>query len=86
MDFRLWERRTTVHDSDGFAFELLGIEDLVMAKKTQRDKDWPMIRRLVDAHYDEFQRSPMTTAFGFGCVNREPQKFSSGWVWNSRTC
>jgi hypothetical protein len=25
---------------------------LVLAKKTQRDKDWPMIRRLVEAHYE----------------------------------
>jgi len=25
------------------------IEDLVKAKKTQRDKDWPMIRRLIEA-------------------------------------
>lgn len=51
----LWERRTTLEDSDGTVFELLGIEDLIQAKKTQRDKDWPMIRRLVDAHYEEFQ-------------------------------
>lgn len=48
----LWERRLTMQDDSGTSFELLGIEDLVQAKKTQRDKDWPMIRRLVDAHYD----------------------------------
>jgi hypothetical protein len=29
----------------------MGIHDLVKAKKTQRDKDWPMIRRLVESHY-----------------------------------
>ncbi len=45
----------TLQDSDGTTYEILGIEDLVQAKKTQRDKDWPMIRRLVDAHYDEFK-------------------------------
>lgn len=49
----LWEQRTTIEDTEGFVYELLGIEDLVKAKKTQRDKDWPMIRRLVDAHYDQ---------------------------------
>lgn len=54
----LWERRTTLEDSDGTVFELLGIDDLICAKKTQRDKDWPMIRRLVDAHFDEFQNDP----------------------------
>jgi hypothetical protein len=30
---------------------LLSLPDLVQAKKTQRDKDWPMIRRLVESHY-----------------------------------
>jgi hypothetical protein len=29
----------------------MNIEDLVRAKKTQRDKDWPMIRALVEAHF-----------------------------------
>lgn len=54
----LWTRRTTLEDADGMTYELLGIEDLIGAKKTQRDKDWPMIRRLVDAHYDEFASDP----------------------------
>ncbi|MCA9225997.1 MAG: hypothetical protein KDA47_10320 [Planctomycetales bacterium] len=54
----LWQRRTTIQVADGFDYELLGIEDLVRAKKTQRDKDWPMIRRLVDAHYDRHQDTP----------------------------
>lgn len=54
----LWQRRTSIEDKDGFVFELMGIEDLVKAKKTQREKDWPMIRRLVDAHYDEFRNEP----------------------------
>jgi len=54
----LWKRRMSVEDDAGMVYELLGIEDLVNAKKTQRDKDWPMIQRLVDAHYDEFQLNP----------------------------
>lgn len=54
----LWERRTTIEDSDGTIYQILGIEDLVKAKKTQRDRDWPMIRRLVDSHYAEFQTEP----------------------------
>jgi hypothetical protein len=48
----LWERRTTLADAAGVQFEVLGIHDLVKAKKTQRDKDWPMIRRLVESHYE----------------------------------
>jgi hypothetical protein len=50
----LWRRRTTVELPDGSAFDLLSLPDLVRAKKTQRDKDWPMIRRLLEA--DFFQR------------------------------
>lgn len=68
----LWERRMTLQDADGTTYELLGIEDLVKAKKTQRDKDWPMIRRLVDAHYEEFRDSP----------NEEQIRF---WLRESRT-
>jgi len=48
---RLWKRRTTIELPDGTHCELLSLPDLVQAKKTQRDKDWPMIRRLVEAHY-----------------------------------
>ncbi|WP_310569950.1 hypothetical protein [Gemmatimonas sp.] len=52
----LWERRTTIALADPSSTEeilvdLLSLGDLVQAKKTQRDKDWPMLRRLVDASY-----------------------------------
>jgi len=46
----LWSRRTTLETDDG-SIEILSLPDLVNAKKTQRDKDWPMITRLVEAHY-----------------------------------
>ena len=45
----LWERRTTLQGEDGSIYELMSLPDLVQAKKTQRDKDWPMIRRLIEA-------------------------------------
>jgi hypothetical protein len=48
---KLWRRRTTIELPDGTKCELLSLPDLVLAKKTQRDKDWPMIRRLIEAHY-----------------------------------
>ena len=51
----LWERRVTIvlpsETMGDVAVGILGLEDLVAAKKTQRDKDWPMIRRLVDASH-----------------------------------
>jgi hypothetical protein len=52
---KLWKRRTTIELPDGTPCDLLSLPDLVQAKKTQRDKDWPMIRRLLEAHY--FQHS-----------------------------
>ena len=48
---KLWARRTTVTLSDGFSADLMSLPDLVKAKKTQREKDWPMLTRLVEAHY-----------------------------------
>ena len=54
----LWARRTTVLMDDGEPLELLSLPDLVRAKKTQRDKDWPMIRRLIEADYRSNWRQP----------------------------
>ncbi len=48
---KLWDRRTSIEMPDGTRCDLMALPDLVQAKKTQRDKDWPMIRRLVEAHY-----------------------------------
>ncbi len=46
----LWARRTTIEVA-GEPIDLLAMEDLARAKKTQRDKDWPVIRRLVEQSY-----------------------------------
>ena len=53
----LWERRTTVELPDEGPVDVLALPDLVSAKKTQRDKDWPMIRRLVEVHYLTFRET-----------------------------
>ncbi len=45
---KLWKRRRTVKPKEGGTIEVIGLEDLVQAKKTQRDKDWLMLRRLVE--------------------------------------
>ena len=47
----LWNRRTEIELPEVCAVPVIALEDLVRAKKTQRDKDWPMIRRLIEADY-----------------------------------
>ena len=53
----LWERRTTIV-LDDIEANLLSLPDLVNAKKTQRSKDWPMIQRLIDAHWFQHRHDP----------------------------
>jgi hypothetical protein len=60
----LWGRRTTL-ETAGDAVDVLSLPDLVTAKKTQRDKDWPMIARLVDAHYARHAHAPDDTMHDF---------------------
>ena len=55
---KLWSRRVTIELPDGTICNLISLPDLVRAKKTQRDKDWPMIRRLVEAHYFQHLEKP----------------------------
>jgi len=67
----LWPRRTTA-EIEGHSIDLLSLPDLITAKKTQRDKDWPMIRRLVEAHYVSYS----------GASNAEREVF---WLRECRT-
>jgi hypothetical protein len=53
----LWARRTTLLFEEE-ALEVMALPDLVAAKKTQRDKDWPMIRRLVEVNYLSHRDDP----------------------------
>jgi len=62
---KLWPRRTTLGAEDGTSYELMSLPDLVKAKKTQRDKDWPMIRRLVEADYFRQRGKPKQQQLGF---------------------
>src|SRR6266545_770059 len=54
---KLWTRRTTL-SVHGSTVELMSLPDLVQAKKTQRDKDWPMLRRLVEVNYFANRENP----------------------------
>lgn len=60
----LWDRRTTI-DTGEQSIEVLSLPDLVTAKKTQRDKDWPMIARLVEAHWTQTGRPASDAAIDF---------------------
>lgn len=55
---RLWRRRTTLRLPDGTVCHLLSLPDLAQSKKTQCDKDWPMLRRLLEAHWFQNQAHP----------------------------
>ncbi|HUG90647.1 MAG TPA: hypothetical protein VML55_07435 [Planctomycetaceae bacterium] len=60
----LWQRRTTLTMGDQ-TIEVMSLPDLVSAKKTQRDKDWPMITRLVEANYFANVASPTPEQVAF---------------------
>jgi hypothetical protein len=60
----LWARRAIRDDNDE-TFELLSVEDLVQAKKTQRQKDWPMIDALVEGHYRALGGEPTAERVAF---------------------
>ena len=62
---QLWDRRTTLQLETGQTIDLLSVTDLVQAKKTQRDKDWPMIRALVDAHYEQHREEASESMAAF---------------------
>ena len=69
----LWKRRTTI-EVDGSTIELMGLPDLVQAKKTQCDKDWPMIRRLVEVNYFANLENPTENQIRFWFLElRTPQ-------------
>lgn len=60
----LWDRRTTL-PLEAVAIEALSLPDLVRAKKTQRDKDWPMIARLVEVNYFRNREAPTPEQIAF---------------------
>lgn len=61
----LWQRRTTVTEEDGREIHLLSVPDLVNAKKTQRERDWPMISALVEGHYQSIHHDPTPARIAF---------------------
>jgi hypothetical protein len=71
---KLWKRRMTLQIPGSGKCDLLSLPDLVQAKKTQHDKDWPMLRRLVEASFFENRRKPNTAQVRFWLAElRTPQ-------------
>ena len=70
----LWSRRTTFEVDSGNPIELMSLADLVTAKKTQREKDWPMIRRLIESNYAVHGNNPSEEQVRFWLAeSRTPQ-------------
>ncbi len=44
----LYKRKEIVSLKAGATIDVIGLRDLVLSKKTQRDKDWLMLKRLVE--------------------------------------
>ena len=71
----LWQRRTTITEEDGLEVHLLSAPDLVQAKKTQREKDWPVISTLVEAHYQALHDEPTPERIRFWLTeSRTPER------------
>lgn len=45
----LRERRTSLEVADGETIEVMSLPDLAASQETQRDKDWPKIRLLMES-------------------------------------
>lgn len=54
----LWKRRKTIKGPNGLKVNVISLQDLVQSKKTQRDKDWYMIKRLVEVDVLSHKKMP----------------------------
>lgn len=61
----LWRRRNRVKVAGVGVIDVINVRDLVQCKKTQRDKDWLMLARLVENHIllSDFKASAGTAAW-----------------------
>ena len=75
-----WERRSTFDLPGVGDVEVLGLEDLVACKKTRCDKDWPMVRRLVEVNYLDRALEPTPERFAFWLRELRTPEFLSDCV------
>jgi len=84
---KLWTRRTTIELPDGSLCDLLSLPDLVQAKKTQRDKDWLMLRRLLEAHFFQNRSKPTAEKVRFWLTElRTPELLIEVALTHPRLC
>lgn len=62
---QLWRRRVELDVPGVGQVAVMALRDLVRAKKTQRDKDWPMVRRLIEADVARAPEKPGAARIGF---------------------
>jgi len=70
----LWIRRKKLPIKNGSVINIISLQDLVQSKKTQRDKDWAMLKRLVanDIILKRYKASPRRIKWWFGeCRNAD---------------
>ena len=70
----LWKRRKKLSLKKGVILNIISLQDLVRSKKTQRDKDWLMLKRLVDNDIilKEYKASPGRIKWWFSeCRNAD---------------
>lgn len=61
----LWKRRVKIELQEVGGVDVMALADLVRAKKTQRDKDWNMIRRLIEADVYKASANPSHEKISF---------------------
>lgn len=54
----LWKRKKSIMLEGGGSIDVIGLMDLVKSKKTQRDKDWLMLKRLVENNISLNKKNP----------------------------
>ena len=78
----VWVRRVELDLADVGRVSVMALADLVRSKKTQRDKDWPMVRRLVEADFHRWGADPSPDQVRFWLAeSRTPQMLAELERW-----
>lgn len=70
---KLWQRKKIIKHPEGFSTNIISLQDLVQSKKTQRDKDWLMIKRLLSVSILKTKDEPNILINWWFCECRTPE-------------